>query len=223
MAVQPFDSCSTYRGTRNDLDFALEQSRDQYDFRAYLRRIRSDLEAEGYTILIKANDKKIVHSAFVGFPSLLHELDLSPHPDETLSIKLEVDTNPPEGAVLTTSVVRRHTALSLHHHDRTSLMAGKLHAILQRPYPKGRDYYDLFWYLSDKTWPPPNLTLLNNALAQTGWQGLPLNDHTWRNAVRDRLRTITWGRIHQDVRPFIESEYELSMLSLDTMMDLLDG
>jgi len=27
------------------------------------------------------------------------------------------------------------------------LLAGKLHAILQRAYTKGRDIYDLLWYL----------------------------------------------------------------------------
>ncbi|MBM3263051.1 MAG: nucleotidyl transferase AbiEii/AbiGii toxin family protein [candidate division Zixibacteria bacterium] len=205
-----------------DLDFALEQDRDRYDFRMYLRQIRSRMEAEGYAVTLKVSDRKVVHSAFIGFPGLLHELGLSPHETESLSVKLEVDTNPPIGAVLTTSVVRRHIALRLHHHDRASLFAGKLHAVLQRPYPKGRDIYDLFWYLSDRTWPVPNLTLLNNALGQTGWQEGPLNDRTWREAVRTRLRSMTWGRIHQDVRPFIESEYELSLLNPETLLGLLD-
>ena len=30
----------------------------------------------------------------------------------------------------------------------------------QRSYTKGRDLYDLIWYLSDPEWPPPNLLLL---------------------------------------------------------------
>jgi hypothetical protein len=34
--------------------------------------------------------------------------------------------------------------LNLQHHDRPSLLAGKLHAILQRSWPKGRDLFDLF-------------------------------------------------------------------------------
>ena len=41
----------------------------------------------------------------------------------------------------------------------------------QRLYVKGRDLYDLFWYLSQPEWPEPNLVLLNNALQQTGWDG----------------------------------------------------
>jgi len=40
-------------------------------------------------------------------------------------------------------MVRRHVLLQLHHHDRASLLAGKLHAVLQRPYTKGRDFFDL--------------------------------------------------------------------------------
>jgi len=39
----------------------------------------------------------------------------------------------------------------------------------KHPCLKGRDVYDLIWYLGDPTWPPPNIELLNNALHQTGW------------------------------------------------------
>jgi len=46
-----------------DLDFALEQAHEQYDFRAYLRAIRSEFEAEGYAVTIKVSDQKTVHSA----------------------------------------------------------------------------------------------------------------------------------------------------------------
>jgi hypothetical protein len=37
-------------------------------------------------------------------------------------------------------MVRRHVLLQLHHHDRASLLAGKLHAVL---HAKGRDFFDL--------------------------------------------------------------------------------
>jgi len=117
-----------------DLDFALERERDRYDFRAYLRAIQRELAAEGYGVELKVSDRKVVHSAFVRFPGLPYELALSPHRSEVLAVKIEVDTNPPAGAALATSVVRRHLILQLQHHDRASLLAGKLHAILQRAY-----------------------------------------------------------------------------------------
>ncbi|MEK6769265.1 MAG: nucleotidyl transferase AbiEii/AbiGii toxin family protein, partial [Gemmatimonadota bacterium] len=121
-----------------DLDFALEGDRSQYDFRRFLRAVRSDLEVEGYGLTLKVSDRKTVHGAFVRFGGLLHELELSPHRDEAMSVKIEVDTNPPEGAVLDSRLIRRHVPLRLQHHDRASLLAGKLHAVLERPFLKGR-------------------------------------------------------------------------------------
>lgn len=205
-----------------DLDFALERSDRVYDFRAYLKRIRSDLAAEGYVVSLRVKDDKPVHGAFVGFPGLLHEFGLSPHPDEAMSIKLEVDTRAPAGAELTTTIVRRPIVLRLQHHDRSSLFAGKLHAILARPYAKGRDLYDLMWYLSDPGWPQPNLTQLNNALRQTGWVHDELTEETWRQPLRQRLTGMDWSRIRQDVAPFIERSVELSLLQPDTFERLLD-
>lgn len=204
-----------------DLDFALEQSRDYYDFRAYLHTIQSTFTAEGYKTVIKVNDHKTVHSAFIRFPGLLYEVGLSPHPDEALAVKLEVDTLPPTGAGLETSVIRRHILLHLQHHDRPSLLAGKLHALLQWPYLKGRDVYDLIWYLSDPTWPAPNLTLLNNALQQTGWAGSALTEATWRDAVHERLSTVSWAQVVDDVRPFLPLETDPSLLTQETLEKVL--
>lgn len=200
-----------------DLDFALEGDKSRYDFRAHLRAIRGDLAAEGYAVELRVSDQKIVHSAFVRFPGLLYELGLSPHRAEVLAVKIEVDTNPPAGAGLATTVVRRHVTLHLHHHDRASLLAGKLHAILQRAYTKGRDIYDLLWYLSDPAWPAPNLTLLGNALRQTGWSGPAPTEDNWRALVRERLEGLRWEQVAADVRPFLEPSADLGLLTLENV------
>lgn len=206
-----------------DLDFALEQAQSSYDLRAYLRAIRTELAVEGYAVTLRVNDRKTVHTAFIRFAGLLHELGLSPHPEEALSIRIEVDTSPPGGAVLATSLVRRHVTLRLQHHGQASLLAGKLHAVLQRPYLKGRDIYDLLWYLSDPDWPPPNLTLLNNALQQTGWKGDRLTEYTWREVVRSRLQTLAWDRLVADVRPFLEPGTDSGLLTRENVMRVLGG
>jgi predicted nucleotidyltransferase component of viral defense system len=200
-----------------DLDFALERPDRGYDFNGYLRAIQGDLVREGYEVGVRANDRKVVHSAFVSFPGLLFDLALSPHRNESLSVKIEVDTRPPAGSILETTLVRRHLTLRLQHHDRSSLLAGKLHAILQRPYPKGRDIYDLIWYLSDPSWPAPNLILLNNALRQSDWQKPAPTDETWRELVRQRIETFDWERIVADVQPFLESPSELDLVSRENV------
>lgn len=204
-----------------DLDFALERPGRSYDFRAYLRAIRRDFEREGYSVELKVNDRKVVHSAFVRFPGLLFELGVSPHRTEVLAIKIEVDTRPPAGAGLDTTVIRRHETLQLQHHDRSSLLAGKIHAILQRSYTKGRDLYDLIWYLSDPAWPPPNLEMLNNALRQSSWHGPALRWETWSDHVRSRLTAVDWPRAVADVRPFLESSDDVDLLTLENALSLL--
>jgi hypothetical protein len=204
-----------------DLDFALEGNREYYNFRDFLKAIRSDLSPEGYQIEIKANDQKTVHSAFIRFPGLLYEMGLSPMQSEVLAVKIEVDTHPPMGAGLATTVVRRFVVLQLHHHDKPSLLSGKLHAILQRSYTKGRDIYDLLWYLSDPTWPAPNLILLNNALAQTNWNGGLLTEENWKQQVWQRLQTLIWSGIVEDVRPFVEPSFNMNLLTLDNFERIL--
>ena len=189
-----------------DLDFALERANEGYDFRRYLREIRQAFLDEGYDVSLKVSDKKTVHSAFVRFPGLLHELGLSPHRDQVIAVKMEVDTNPPRGANLTKTVVRRHVVLDLQHHDRASLLAGKVHALLQRPYLKGRDIYDLWWYLSDPTWPVPNFVLLNNALEQSGWPGESMSRTNWKTAIYQRVEPVVWVHVLLDVAPFLEQD-----------------
>jgi hypothetical protein len=204
-----------------DLDFSLEGKAERYDFHGYLGAISKEFVAEGYDVQVKLSDKKVVNSAFVRFPGLPYELGLSPHSRQTLSVKLEVDTRPPAGAVLATTVVRRYLPLQLHHHDRASLLAGKLHAVLQRPYLKGRDIYDLIWYLSDPAWPAPNIELLNNALRQTGWEGRPLNQRNWHRAVREKVQDVAWDMVEDDVRPFLGPGADPSVLTKKNLLRLL--
>lgn len=205
-----------------DLDFAWERKEAPYDFRGYLRTVQQMLTAEGYTITLKVDDRKVVHSAFVRFRGLLHELRLSPHPDEVLAVKVEVDTNPPASAGLEVTLVRRHVTLRLQHHDKASLLAGKLHAILQRRYLKGRDVYDLLWFLSDPAWPPPNFAMLNNALHQTGWRGPEVGESNWRNLVWQRISSVSsWESVIGDVRPFLEREEDVVLLTPENLARVL--
>jgi predicted nucleotidyltransferase component of viral defense system len=205
-----------------DLDFALERPSDEYDFRKMLTSVNTVLSREGYSVQIKLSDSRVVHSAFVRFPGLPLDLGLSARAQETLSIKIEVDTRPPAGARLDTSIVRRHTILHLQHHDRASLFAGKLHAVLQRPYIKGRDVFDLLWYLSDSGWPDPNLELLNSALLQSGYQGRALTLSSWRKVVRKRIASIDWRKLRADLEPFLDSSVDPSLISPDRLVRLLD-
>jgi len=103
------------------------------------------------------------------------------------------------------------------------MLAGKLHAILSRKYTKGRDLYDLAWYLSDPEWPAPNLVLLNHALEQTGWNGPAATVETWRGLIRKRLDTVDWDQARRDVSPFLERKRDIDYVSENTIRPLLQG
>lgn len=205
-----------------DLDFALEQPQREFSLGAVVSQLGSELRGEGYDVALKISDGKPVHSAWVRCAGVLHELGLAARREQVLGVKLEVDTRPPAGARCTTSVVRRHLTLNLHHHDRASLLAGKLHAILQRPYAKGRDWHDLLWYLADPSWPGPNLDLLNSALAQTGWQGPALDERSWVSAVAERLAGLDINKLCADVEPFVEPGAHAVEMTKDSLHSVLE-
>ena len=204
-----------------DIDFSLAEGGLDDGFERLVDKARSRFEGEGYDISIRAETRRTVKSAMVKFTGLLYELGLSPHASENISVKVEIDTNPPAGAHLATSIVRRHCLLNLQHYDRASLLAGKLNALLTRPYTKGRDVYDLLWYLSDRTWPGPNVDLLNNALTQSGWQGPPITPDNWRRIVSERTARFDWPRLVADVRPFLERPRDLDLLTNENLQRLL--
>lgn len=204
-----------------DLDFALIDKKKDDKFKKILTCVKKTFEAETYTVSINIKDSKVVKSAFIKFPGLLYELGLSTYQNARFSIKIEIDTQPPEGAVITSSIIRRHVILNIAHYDKASLFAGKLHALLARKYTKGRDIYDFAWYLADPIWPEPNFRFLNNALIQTKWQGPKINQNNWRNVLLSRLSQIDWKFAVSDVRPFLERQEDIMLVDRALIEKLL--
>lgn len=204
-----------------DLDFSLVGPRGKHSFTQLMRKVGLAFKSEGYGTELRIRDQGAVKSAFIKFKGVLSELGLSLRQEQTLPVRVEIDTNPPAGATTSTTVIRRFVALHLLHYDRSSLLAGKLHAFLSRPYTKGRDLYDLVWYLADRSWPEPNFTLLNNALAQTGWRGSELTPANWRQQVAKRMEKIKWDQAVKDVSPFLERQQDVALLTLKNVRNLL--
>jgi predicted nucleotidyltransferase component of viral defense system len=202
-----------------DLDFSVV-SAEEYEGREWMAKVKRDLTLAGFDPLVTWNDRKAVHAGWIRLAGILNEAGLSPMPEEKLSIKLEIDTSPPAGARCERRVVTRHVTFLLQHYDLPSLMAGKLHAILARKYAKGRDWYDLVWYLSQRSQVEPNVELLQNALDQTHGDG-KLDALSWRKLVQDRLESFDMKIIRSDVSPFLERTQDAALLTRDNLIDLL--
>ena len=209
-----------------DLDFsrtgpAVPKTHRQEEFARLTSSVQRIFEAETYEVDIRSRPDSVVQTAFIGFPGLLYELGLPSQRSQKITIKIEVDTNPPPNATTVTSLVRRHVLLNLQHYDKASLLSGKLHALIHRSHIKGRDVYDLLWYLSDPTWPEPNLRLLQASLRQTG---TGLNDketEDWRGLVTVRLNEMDWERVVADASPFIERSEDIALLTRENLLALL--
>jgi hypothetical protein len=126
-----------------------------------------------------------------------------PHPSYVLAVKVEVYTSPPAGGVTTATLVRKHVTLNLCHHNLSSLLAGKLHALLSRLLIKGRDLHELIWRLSGRAWPEPSSAMLNNALARTQWPGPPMESANRRQELLRHPAAVDWAAARADLRPFL--------------------
>jgi hypothetical protein len=202
-----------------DLDFSAQKP-DQLglvDWTRHLERHLGDCDLGDAEVTSK-NAGAAVASVWVKFPSLLNELGASAMPTQKLGIKLEFDGNPPGGATLERHVVSSPRLMALTAHDLPSLMAGKLHAILARPYTKGRDWYDLVWYLGRRT--EPNLVMLDAALAQIAspWCQKAAD---WSAGVSSAAAAANWSEVKRDVGPFLEMAGEVEMLDQDVLADVL--
>ena len=202
-----------------DLDFSLDQHAG-YDGKAWMASVKRELTLSGFEAEVTWNDRKTVHTAWIRLGGLLRDARLSALADQKLSIKLEIDTRPPAGAQTERRVVTRHLSFFLRHYDLSSLLAGKLHALITRKYVKGRDWYDLLWYLSQRPAPVPNLTLLQNALDQTQKTG-KFNAHRWRELVQERLQRLDMPSVHKDVLPFLERTADAELLNRENLESLL--
>jgi predicted nucleotidyltransferase component of viral defense system len=204
-----------------DLDFSTV-SPEGYAGREWMAKVKRDLTLAGLDPTLTWNERRVVHTGWVRVPRLLHEARLSARPEEKLAIKLEIDTRPPAGARCERQVITRHVTFLVQHYDLPSLLAGKLHAVLTRPYAKGRDWYDLVWYLSQRPPVAPNVPLLQAALDQTRGAG-KRDARSWRELVEQRLGSLDLKSIRNDVSPFLERREDVGLLTRENLLGLLRG
>jgi len=203
-----------------DLDFHTPES-NKFNLKKVIEKLKRNLLNQGYQLSIKTDYESAVQSAFVKFDSILSEAGISRQKGEKLRVKIEVDTKPPEGYNTESSLVNKYFPFGIIHHDKSSFLAGKLHAVLQRSYIKGRDYYDLWFYLSRWQSLSPNFNYLNNALKQTKYNGPPLKEENWKKTTTSKIKEADWEYIVSDIEPFIENQNDLKIFSKQMMLKLL--
>jgi predicted nucleotidyltransferase component of viral defense system len=203
-----------------DLDFSVTgQEVDRSELEKWAQAIEQRMTGAGIANTeTQIGGTRAVRSVALCWSEVLKEAGLSPLERQKLRIKLEIDCNPPDGAQIERVTRATPYLLAITTYDLPSLMAGKLHALLARPYTKGRDWYDLLWYCGNQI--EPNIGLLKNALAQIPSEWCQ-DAAQWRESLRSKAEKTDWRLVREEVKPFLARPAEAQLLENNTVQTTL--
>lgn len=215
-----------FRRFSEDVDLTLEEG--AHDFGTWIEAAGRQLEQAGFEgVKFSVNLKTTVVKAELVLPGLLREAKLASMKEQKLMVKVEMDTNPPVGAGFQqTMITSPDSPIAVRCHDLPTLMAGKIAALVMRPYIKARDWYDLDFY-SDylERGVRPNLALLQDAIRQNSartkqpeWAAAE-----WLLHVERRLRGKEFPEsLSEGIRGFLEDAVQAESLTRDRLLQVVD-
>ncbi len=218
-----------------DVDFSLIERDDNFNMNPYLSAIKSELEGFGFHFSVESKEKKglsPVKSAFVKGNTVSNLMIIEADQEildgfarnKKVKIKIEVDTDPPPKASFDVKTLLVPIPFQVRLFSPPDLFAGKLHAILCRQWKsriKGRDYYDLLWFLGQKI--PCRLSHLKERMMQTKHlkPGTNLDKYRLIQLLRERLEAVDFDKAKKDVRPFLRDIQSLELWNRDFFCDLI--
>jgi predicted nucleotidyltransferase component of viral defense system len=218
-----------------DLDFSLLAPKANFDLEPYLKSVERHIQSYGFNISIQKKDKThstAILSAFLKANTLENfiRIGLSDqerkmiHVEENIKIKLEIDVDPPSG--FNTEMVEMHTPglYYVRSYSLPDLFAGKMSAVLARAWKgrtKGRDWYDLIWYVAKKI--PLHLSHLEERLKQTSFieSTASLTPETFAKLYLERVEKLDISSAKSDMLPFIRDPEVLEFWSKPYFIELL--
>lgn len=218
-----------------DLDFSLLTPDPDFKLEPYLKSVEMHIQSYGFDISILKKDKTnttAVVSAFLKANTLENFIQIglnererkSVHVDENIKIKLEIDIDPPLG--FNTEMVEMHTPglYYVKSYALSDLFAGKMSAVLARAWKgrtKGRDWYDLIWYVVKKI--PLHLSHLESRLKQVSYidKNDSLSPESFAKLYTQRVEKLDIPSAKSDVIHFIRNPEVLEMWSKSYFLDLL--
>ena len=227
-----------------DLDFSLLLPRPGFRLDPYLGAIRTELASLGFVVKVEAREKRVktaIDSAFVKAGTREHlfrigvpdAISSRVHIDSTLQVRLDVDTDPPGDFETEARVLLQPIPFAVNTFREPDLFAGKLHAILQRSWKsrvevKGRDYYDLVWYLARGTKVRVRLAHLEARLRQTGGRtgNSRLGLEELKALLLARFAAVGFDAAGKDVLPFLRDPEAVTLWSrefFDGLLARLEG
>lgn len=218
-----------------DLDFSLLEVDPDFSLEPYFDAIVTEFESIGMKVSIREKEKKEktnIDSAFLKSETEWKELILEDivkqagikSTNRSMKIKIEVDRQPPLGFSTEMKLLTRPFSFYVKCFDKPSLFAGKMHALLFRKWKnrvKGRDWYDLEWYL--KKGIPLDLEHFKFRAKDTGdWSKEELNRDDVMGLLREKIKAVSFDNLKEDVVPFIKDDAVLEIWGEQYFNDLVD-
>ena len=217
-----------------DLDFSLLESHPDFSLEPYFPAILSEFESLGIHVRIKEKEKSIesfVDSAFLKAETIWKEIVLEDlikqtgvRSNKTIKIKIEVDLNPPLQFSTDEKLLIRPFSFYVKCFTRPSLFAGKMHALRYRKWKgrvKGRDWYDLEWYIK-KGIPLDVEHFLTRAKDTGDWMEKTITPEQIKLLLKDKIAAVSIGTIKDDIVRFIKDDKALEIWSPDYFNDLVE-
>lgn len=219
-----------------DLDFSLDVPDLSFDLGKYFTALETTFRSYGLSFQIKTKEKtteSFIRSAFLKGNTHEHLLLIEPRPglidhiqkSELIQIKLEIDTSPPPLARYEFLYGLEPQPYRVRLYDPSSLMAGKIHAVLCRHWKnrvKGRDLYDYLFFLSRGT--KVNLPHLKMRLIESKrWkmqEEFTLADA--KRLLKDRFSSLDYDLAKDDVINYITDSSELDLWSAEFFQSITD-
>ena len=136
------------------------------------------------------------------FP-ILYALGLTAHVNEPLHLKVEVSQHLQTAVIRRTPVLLFGRSFVAAHFSLETMMAGKMLACLERSFQKGegsavkgRDFYDLLWFMQQKIQP------LEEKLAKDGRQ--PYTFSSAMGLLGEKVAAMNLSDLAEDLRPLFE-------------------
>lgn len=219
-----------------DLDFSLLKPAKAFSLGAYGDALRRELSSFGFEVsfeIRKRNPESAIASAFLKANTLQQlivvkagaDLTRQMHANEALKIKLEVDTDPPGGFETESRVVLLPTPFAVRVFSLPDLFAGKMHALLCRKWKtrvKGRDWYDLVWYLGRH--PRLRLSHLESRMRCSGdWtEDAPMSRGRLLERLRAAIRQLNVTQARQETDRFVREKSSLELWSREFFLEIVD-
>ena len=207
-----------------DMDFSLLHPESGFTLESYFESVIHEFKALGRDVIIEKKRKTRqtnIESAFLKDNTAIYNLQF--RTERRVRIKIEVDTDPPQGFFTEPKLLLLPFSFMTHCFTLPDLYAGKIHALLFRTWKnrvKGRDWYDFEWYVRNGV--DLNMDHLNKRIKQTRPEAVTLSQEGLKKLLKDKILQTNINWVKDDVRPFMKDPEETNIWSREYFTQLVD-